>query len=154
MKTVYTVEYSDYGDNEVYGSFEDPLLAQKLCDEVNEYFKTQGLEKTAIFWEMKIFNESDPMYRYRVYLSIEDKNDIHVEKIAPTYQPIMLNWLTTEMVKDSIQNNMVIKTIVKYGVTQEQAIKEAIDFYNELNEQNLIEPLLNIIKQKDKAHSY
>lgn len=151
MKSIYTVEHSDYGDNAVYGSFTDPVVAQKLCDEVNHYFSTHPHPQTAYVGEVKIYEESDPIYRYRVYLSITDKEDMVVEKIAPTYQPTMLNWLTLEVAKEYVQSGNLVRTIIKYGTTEQEAKEAALAFYNQLEEHNLIQPLVDIIHKRDNA---
>lgn len=151
MKTVYTVEHSDYGDSGFYGAFTDPILAQNLCEEVNQYFNTKPHPQHAYIGQIKIYEESDPIYRYMVYLSVTDKDDMVVEKIAPTYQPTMLNWLTLEIAKEYVESGNLVRTIIKYGTTEEEAKQAAIDFYNELEKHRLIQPLIDIIYKRDNA---
>lgn len=152
MKTIYQVQYSDYDDKRVYGTFSVPELAQELCSEVNEYFKQNQEDKEAYVLPIQVYDENDKIYRCGAFLNIINK-DITVENIEPTYQPRthgMVDWPNLELVKERLEKGFPLRAIIKYGTTPEEAKQSAMEFYNILEKEGLIKPIIDIIIKKDK----
>jgi hypothetical protein len=149
MKTIYQVATSNYDGGKVYGSMEDEALAQELCEEVNSFFKNQNIEEEAYVAKVLVFDKNDTVFKYAAHLSVVDKNDIRIEMTTPTYNP-MNAWMTVENVKSQLSEGYGFRYICRYGATKQEAIDSAIDFYNQLEKEGMIEPLIEIIAKHDK----
>lgn len=150
MKSIYEVSYSDYGCHESYGTFEEKSSAIKLCEEVNQYYKDNNIEQEAVISERKIHNINDKVYRYKSYLNIKE-NIITVESIVPTYNPSEYNEFI-ESIKNGLKRGQPTYGIVKFGVSQEQAIQKVKAIYNQLIDENLLVPLLELMTKKEQEN--
>lgn len=152
MKIVYQVVISNYDGGATYGTVEDPVLAQKLCAEVNSFFKSQNKEEEAFVAKIIISDKDDVIFKYSAHLSVVDKNDIRTEMIVPTYHPLD-PWKTVEDVKPNLDNDYGFRYVCKFGATEQEAVNAAIDFYNQLEKEGMIEKLIRLVNEHDKRHS-
>ena len=151
MKTIYQVAISNHDGGAIYGTMEDETLAQKLCEEVNSFFKHQNKEEEAYVAKVFVFDENDTVFKYSAHLSVMDKNEIRTEMIVPTYNP-MNAWMTIENLKSQLNDGYGFRYICKHGATEQEAINAAIDFYNELEKEGMINKLVELIMEHDKKH--
>jgi glutamate formiminotransferase len=152
MKTIYQVAISNYDGGAVYGSMEDEALAQDLCAEVNLFLKTQNIQEEASVAKIFVFDKDDTVFKYSAHLSVVDKNDIRTEMIVPTYHAAN-PWMTIENIKSQLSEGYGFRYICKYGATKEEAINAAIDFYNQLEKEGMIETLIKLVAEHDKKYS-
>lgn len=153
MKSIYEVSYSDYGVHESYGTLEDFNVANRLCEQVNQYFKENNIEKEATVNSWIINVETDKIYLYRAYLSFKDKDNIIVESITPTYNIIQYNEFINDL-EDGIKRGYPSHGMVRFGTTKEEAIEKIKLVYKKVEEANLIQPLLELIAQKERDNNH
>lgn len=151
MKIIYQVAISNYDGGAVYGSMEDEALAEKLCAEVNTFFKEQHKEEEAYVNKVFVFDENDTVFKYSAHLSLMDKNEIRTEMIVPTYNPINFV-MTIENLKSQLNEGYGFRYICKYGATEKEAVNAAIDFYEQLEKEGMLDGLIKLIVEHDKKH--
>jgi len=151
MKTIYHVAISNHDGGATYGSMEDETLAQELCDEVNLFFKNKNIQEEAYVTKVFVSDKNDTIFKYSAHLSVINKNDIRTEMIVPTYHPFD-PWKTIEDLKPNLNDDYGFRYICKYGATEQEAINTAIDFYNQLEQEGMLEKLIKLVQEHDKKH--
>jgi hypothetical protein len=151
MKTIYQVAISNHDGGAIYGSLEDEALAEKLCAEVNAFFKHQNIQEEAYVSKVFVFDENDTIFKYSAHLSVMDKNEIRTEMIVPTYNPMNAR-LTIESLKSQLNEGYGVRYICKYGATEKEAVDAAIDFYNQIEKKGMLDKLTKLIIEHDKKY--